>query len=187
MLAQKGSILEFCGMRPRMPDSVFLAPGSFVIGDVELGEDASIWFNTVVRGDVHHIRIGKGSNIQDGSVCHVATDRFACILGDRVTVGHMVMLHGCTIGSGTLIGIGSVVLDDVEIGEECFVAAGSLITPGQKIPARSFVMGRPAKVVREVKQAEVDGVRLLSDRYVALARSYREGIPLPPELRAGPG
>lgn len=183
MVGEQGKVLEFCGQRPRLAPTVFLAPGSFVIGDVEIGERSSIWFNTVVRGDVYHIRIGEGTNVQDGSVCHVATDRFALILGDHVTVGHMVMLHGCAIGDGTLIGIGSVILDDVEIGAQSFVAAGSLVTPGQKIPPRSFVMGRPAKVVREVKQEEVDGVRLLADRYAALSRSYREGVPLPPELR----
>src|SRR6185436_14902048 len=141
-------IRPFRGVHPQIHPTAFVEASAHVIGDVHLGEESSIWFNTVVRGDIHYIRIGNRSNVQDNSVIHVRNGTHPTILEDEVTVGHSVTLHGCYVERGSLIGIGAILLDDVRIGERSLVAAGSLVRPGTVIPARSLVMGFPAKVKR---------------------------------------
>lgn len=171
------AILPYRGVLPKLHPTVFVADGARIVGDVEIGEDASVWFNSVLRGDVHFIRVGKRTNIQDLCVLHVTRQKHACVVGDEVTVGHGVTLHGCAVRDGCLIGMGAVVMDGAEIGEECLVAAGSLVTEHFKAPPRSLVMGFPAKVARALTPDEVKLVRQGAANYVRYVRSYREGTP----------
>jgi carbonic anhydrase/acetyltransferase-like protein (isoleucine patch superfamily) len=157
---------------PKIDPSVLIVDSAQVIGDVEIGEQSSVWFNAVIRGDVNYIRIGKRTNIQDGSVLHVARRTFPLIIGDEVTVGHNVTLHACTIASRCLIGMGAVVMDDVEIGEYSIVGAGSLVTPGTKIPPHSLVMGSPARIKRQVTEEEIRGIRESAAHYVGDTEAY---------------
>lgn len=158
--------------QPVLGTDVWVAPNATVIGDVILGDGASIWWSAVVRGDNDTIRIGAGSNVQDGSVLH-ADEGVPLTLGDRVTVGHLVMLHGCTIGEESLIGIKSVILNRAVIGRHCIIGANSLIPEGKVIPDRSLVMGSPGKVVRQLSDEEVARLRLAAQGYVDNARRYR--------------
>ncbi len=167
------AIYELKGIRPRIGRDVYVAEGARVIGDVQLGDEASVWFNAVLRGDYMPIRIGARTNIQDNAVVHITSAQNAASVGDDVTVGHSAIIHGCTIGSRCLIGMGSVVLDGAVVGDDSFVAAGSLVTPGTIVPPRSFVMGRPAKVVRPVRDADLDGIREAASRYVQYAGEFR--------------
>jgi carbonic anhydrase/acetyltransferase-like protein (isoleucine patch superfamily) len=145
------------------------------VGDVEIGPDSSVWFGCVIRGDVHHVRIGARTNVQDGSVLHVTRDRFPTILADEVTVGHRAVVHGCRIADGALIGIGAIVLDGAEIGEEALVGAGAVVTLGTKVPAGALVVGTPARVVRTLAADERKLQRERALHYVALARAHRDG------------
>lgn len=165
-------ILPYEKKLPQFDESVYVADNATVIGDVVIGGDSSLWFNVVVRGDVNSIRIGERSNIQDGSVVHVTNQTHPTRIGDDVTVGHRVTLHGCTIGNSCLIGIGAILLDGVEVGDFCIVAAGSLLTPGTKVPAGSLVMGSPAKVVRQLSADEQKGLLRLADNYVGYRQKY---------------
>ena len=165
-------ITAYKGISPQIAKSAYVAPGAHIIGDVHIGEHTSVWFNCVLRGDCYYIRIGENTNIQDGTVIHVTNGRFPTIIGDRVTVGHSAVLHGCTVKNRSLIGIGAIVLDDVTIGEDSFVAAGSLVTPGTVIPARSMVMGAPAKVRRQVTDEEVARIDQHWQHYVEYKNSY---------------
>ena len=167
-------VLPFRGRLPRIDPTAWIAPGAVVAGDVEIGADSSVWFGSVVRGDVHSIRIGARTNLQDHCVVHVTKDQFPAWIGDGVTVGHRATVHGCTVRDGALIGIAAVVLDGAEVGEEALVAAGALVPPGAKIPARHLARGVPARVARELSDEEL---RLQRDRaleYVQTARSYAE-------------
>ena len=166
-------ILEHNGIAPQIDPSVFLAPSACVIGDVQIGEKSSLWFNVLVRGDVNYIRIGKRTNIQDGTVIHVTHKTHPTVIGDDVSVGHSVTLHGCTIQDGCLIGIGAIILDGVEVGESSMVAAGSLLTPGTKIPPRSLVMGSPARVRKELTDAECADFHSIAERYIKYQDDYR--------------
>lgn len=165
-------ITAYKGISPQIAENAFVAPGAHVIGDVHIGEHSSVWFNCVVRGDCYYIRIGENTNIQDCTVIHVTNGRFATMIGDRVTVGHSVVLHGCTVKDRCLIGIGSIVLDDVTVGEESFIAAGSLITPGTVIPPRSMVMGAPARIRRQVTDEEVARIDQHWQHYVEYKNQY---------------
>lgn len=165
-------IKTYKGIIPQVADTAFIEASAQVIGDVRIGEDSSVWFNCVLRGDVHHIRVGRSTNIQDGTIIHVTSGRFATTIGDFVTVGHGVILHGCTIKDRSLVGIGSIVLDDVTVGEESFIAAGSLITPGTVIPPRSMVMGSPARVRREVTDEEVARIDMHWKHYIEYKNTY---------------
>jgi gamma-carbonic anhydrase len=165
-------IRTYKGITPKIAASAFIEASAQVIGDVEIGEQSSVWFNCVIRGDVYHIRIGHSTNIQDGSIIHVTNGRFPTIIGNYVTVGHGVMLHGCTIKDRSLVGIGSIILDDVEIGEESFIAAGSLVTPGTVIPPRSMVMGSPARVRREVTEEEIARIDTHWRHYIEYKNNY---------------
>jgi carbonic anhydrase/acetyltransferase-like protein (isoleucine patch superfamily) len=152
---------------------VWIAPGAVVIGDVEIGPDASVWFGSVVRGDIHRIRIGARTNLQDHCVVHVTRGLHPTTIGDEVTVGHRATVHGCTVGDGALIGIGATVLDGAVIGEEALVAAGALVPPGAEVPPRTLVRGVPAKPARELAAEEIALQRKRALEYVETARRYR--------------
>jgi carbonic anhydrase/acetyltransferase-like protein (isoleucine patch superfamily) len=161
----------FQGQYPKVHESVFIAPGARVIGDVTIGKESSVWFNAVLRGDEGPITIGKRVNIQDNSSGHLYPG-YPLTIEDDVTVGHNVILHGCKIKKGSLIGMGSTILDGVEIGEYCFIAANSLIPPGKKIPDYSFVMGSPGKVVREVSEKDIEMLKDSALHYANKAKLY---------------
>lgn len=169
-------LYEHRGTRPNLGRDVFVAPNATVIGEVHLGDESSVWFGTVLRGDVFPIRIGARSNLQDNAVVHVTGGAAATTIGDDVTVGHLALLHGCTVGNRTLIGMGSIVLDGAVVGDDCVIAAGSLVVPGAKIPARSMAMGRPAKVVRVLTDADLAWVREAGELYVQYARTFRTDV-----------
>lgn len=161
-------IKPFNGVLPRIHETALITDDAIVIGDVEIGEDASVWFGSIVRGDVNHIRIGARTNIQDGCVIHVSSKTHPTILEDEITVGHRVTLHGCHVESGCLIGIGSILMDGVRVGEQSLVGAGSLLTPGTQIPPRSLVLGSPARLRR----------KLSGDELAFLDRSWRNYVEL---------
>jgi gamma-carbonic anhydrase len=165
-------IRAYKGIAPQIAPTAFIETSAQIIGDVHIGEDSSVWFNCALRGDVHFIRVGRAVNIQDGTVVHVSNGRFPTLIGDRVTIGHGVMLHGCNIGDRSLIGIGSIILDNVTVGEESFIAAGSLVTPGVVIPPRSMVMGSPAKVRREVTDEEIALIDRHWENYIEYKNNY---------------
>jgi carbonic anhydrase/acetyltransferase-like protein (isoleucine patch superfamily) len=168
-------LLAFRGSAPRIDPSAWIAPGAVVAGDVEIGADSSVWFGSVVRGDVHRIRIGARTNLQDHCVVHVTAGRFPATIGDEVTVGHRATVHGCTVHAGALIGIAAVVLDGAEVGEEALVGAGALVPPGARIPARHLALGVPARVVRPLREEEVRSQRERALAYVETARAYARG------------
>src|SRR3982750_4358077 len=167
-------IRAYQGTRPQVHPTAFIEESAQVIGDVSVGEESSVWFNAVVRGDCYYIRIGNRTNVQDGTVIHVTTGTHATVLEDEVTVGHNVTLHGCYVERGSLIGIGSIVMDAVRVGAQSLVAAGSLLTPGTQIPPRSLVMGAPAKVKRPLTDEEVEGLAVFWQNYVRYIEMYRE-------------
>ena len=167
-------IRAFRGVLPRVAPSAYIDPSAQVIGDVTLGERSSIWCNATLRGDVNRIVIGNESNVQDNAVLHVDEGDFPLHLGDRVTVGHSAMLHGCTVEDGALIGIGAIVLNGAKIGAGAVVAAGALVSEGVVIPAGSLAMGVPAKVRRQVTDEEKIRFSVNADHYVTLCQSYRE-------------
>lgn len=165
-------IKSYKGVRPEIAETAFIEASANIIGDVHIGEHSSVWFNCVLRGDVFHIRIGDYTNIQDGTIIHVTSGEFPTLIGNRVTVGHGVILHGCQVQDRSLIGIGSIILDEAVIGEESLIAAGSLVTPGTIIPPRSMVMGMPAKVRRELTEDEVSRINENWQHYVQLKDIY---------------
>ena len=168
-------LYEYKGIRPRLGKNVFVAPSASVIGDVTLGDDASVWFGVTIRGDLMPIKFGARTNIQDGCVVHVTGGQAATTVGDDVTIGHLALVHGCTVGNGCLIGMGAILLDNCEIGDESIIAAGSLVAPRTKIPPRSMVMGRPGKVVRPVTDQDLVWVRGSVQIYVDSARTFTDG------------
>jgi len=168
-------IRTFNGIAPRIGAGVFLAETAAVIGDVAVGDRTSIWYGTVLRGDVFHIRIGAECSIQDNTVVHVTSGKHATTLGDRVTVGHSAVLHGCTIGDHCLIGMGAIILDRARIGRRCIVGAGALVTPGSDIPEGQLVLGTPAKPKRPLTDEELAWIESSADHYVALAAAYLAG------------
>lgn len=169
-------LLAYNGILPTLGEGAWVAPGARVMGDVELGAGANVWYNAVLRGDVHSIRVGARTNIQDLVMLHVVSGRFGCIVGEDVTVGHSAVLHGCTIGRGCLIGMGAIVLDGAQIGEFSLVGAGALVAPGKVIPPRSVVMGSPGKVVRQVTDEEVESFLHSAVHYMALAERHRASL-----------
>ena len=160
---------------PTIPESAWVADSAQVIGAVTLGQDVSIWFGAVLRGDTDHMRIGRGSNIQDGSVLHADVGQ-PLTVGEDVTVGHQVMLHGCTIGDGSLIGIGAVVLNGARIGKHCLVGAGALVTEGKEFPDGSMIIGAPAKAVKQLTPEQIEGLRGSARGYVENARRFRAAL-----------
>lgn len=169
-------IYPYLKVEPKIGERCFIAPDANVIGDVELGAQVSVWFGTTIRGDVFHIRIGDRTNIQDNSVIHVTTGRNATIVGSGVTIGHRVILHGCTIGDGALIGMGSIIMDRVEIGEGALVAAGALLTEGTVIPPHTLAVGSPAKPKRELSPDERQFLQFSALHYADIAGNYIEDI-----------
>ncbi len=167
-------IRPFRGKHPQIDPTAYVADNATLIGDVEVGPSSSIWFGVVIRGDVMGIRIGAETSIQDNTVVHVTLDRCPTIVGNRVTVGHSVTLHGCTVGDLCIIGMGSTVLDQAEIGERSILGAGALVTPGTKIPAGHLAVGAPARVKRALNEHELLWLESSAAHYVELARIYRE-------------
>lgn len=171
-MTQDPRILPFEGRLPTVPAGCFVADTARVIGDVELGEGCSVWWGAVVRGDVFWIRVGKRVNIQDLSVLHVTSKRHATSVGDDVTIGHRAVLHGCAVEARALIGMGAIVMDAAVVGEEAMIGAGALVSPGTIIPPRTLALGSPAKVVRELKEGEIDYLRRSAAHYATLAETY---------------
>ena len=169
------SIYQLDDLVPEIHPSAYVADSAQVMGEVNLAADSSVWYGTVIRGDSDRISVGAGSNIQDASVLH-ADKGFPLTIGERVTVGHQVMLHGCTIGDETLIGIGAVVLNGARIGRHCLVGAGSLVTEGKVFPDGSMILGSPAKVVRQLTPEQIEGLRRSAAHYIDNARRHRAGL-----------
>ena len=165
----------FEGMTPRVHALAYVHPSAVLAGDVELAEEASVWPGCVLRGDSGWIRVGARTNLQDGTICHATTGVTNTTLGADVTVGHRVLLHGCTVGDSCLIGMGAIILDNVEIGEWSFVAAGSLLTPGKRFEPRSFILGSPARRIRELNAREREAILNGTRSYLELTRKYRTG------------
>ncbi len=159
--------------KPLCHPSAYIAPGAVVIGAVELAEESSVWFTSVLRGDINLIKVGAQSNVQDGSVLHVSDDQ-ACILGQRVTVGHRAIVHACEVGDEVLVGMGAIILDGAVIGSRSIIAAGALVTKGTIVPEGSLVVGSPARVVRALTPEELMKNGRLALKYVEVARRYRE-------------
>ena len=168
-------ISPYDGRAPRLHASVFVAEGAVVVGDVEVGEGSSIWFGTVVRGDVNHVRIGARTNLQDLTVVHVTTATHPTVIGDDVTVGHRAVLHGCTIRDRCLVGIGAIVMDGAVVGPDAMVGAGALVAPGTVVPPGTLVLGSPAKPRRELTPEERAFLRTSAERYAGYAARYRGG------------
>ena len=167
-------ILRLDSRIPRIGQEVFLAPDAWVIGDVELGDQVSIFFGAVLRGDLLPIRVGRGTNIQEHAMVHTTHGRKPAVIGEYCTVGHRAIVHGCTVGNRCLVGMGAIILDETEIGDECVIAAGCLIPEGKTIPPRSMVMGVPGKVVRELTVAEVTMLPVSAERYIETGKLFRE-------------
>jgi len=176
------NILTFGGKTPAIDPTAFVAPGATLIGDVEIGAEASIWYNCVLRGDVNRIRIGPRTNIQDGSVIHVdspgpgETEGHPTLIGAEVLIGHLAMVHGCVLEDRAFVGLGAIVMDGCRIESDAMLAAGAMLTPGKVIPMRQLWAGRPAKYVRDIGDAELAGMRAGVAHYVELARLHREAV-----------
>lgn len=171
------SLFQLDNIAPQVHPSAFVADTARVIGRVTLAEDSSVWYGAVLRGDTDPITVGRGSNIQDGSVLH-ADIGVPLTIGGYVTVGHQVMLHGCTIGDESLIGIGAIVLNGARIGRHCLVGAGALVTEGKVFPDGSLILGSPAKVARSLTPQEIEGLRQSAQHYIENARRFRQGLRL---------
>ena len=159
---------------PKIDSTAYIAAGAVVVGDVEIGAGSSIWYNAVLRADNDSIRIGANSNVQDGAVIHEDCGS-PVIIGDNVTIGHMAMLHGCTIGDNSMVGMGAIVLNGCRIGRNCLVAAGALVTGGTVVPDNSLIMGAPAKIIKPMSEANTREVQAAAAQYVSHAAEYREG------------
>jgi gamma-carbonic anhydrase len=173
------TILNYKQTAPKIAAGVFIAPQALVIGDVEIGAESSVWFNTVVRGDVNIIRIGARTNIQDNSVVHVTKGGQGTYIGDDVTIGHACILHDCTLESSCFIGMGSLILDRARISSGAMVAAGSLVVPGKAIPGGELWGGRPAKFMRNLTDEEKQNLGVIAARYVGVARDYSHSKKVP--------
>jgi carbonic anhydrase/acetyltransferase-like protein (isoleucine patch superfamily) len=166
-------LIALDGVAPRVEPSAYIHSSASIVGDVQVGAQSSVWFHVVIRGDGHHVHIGERTNIQDNSTIHVTTGRNPTLLGDDVTVGHNVVLHGCTIGHRCLIGIGAIVLDRCVIGDECLIGAGALVTPGTILEPGWLLLGNPAKPVRPITEGEREHLRQSARNYVANGARYR--------------
>ena len=166
------NILSYKGIYPKLHQSVFVVESAILIGDVEIGEYSSVWFNAVIRGDVNYIRIGYRTNIQDLCMLHVTKDTRPLILGNEITVGHSVTLHGCTIKDRCLIGMGATILDGAVVGEDCIIGAGALVLEGSVIPPGTLVIGFPAKPKRDLTDAERARIKQSAQNYIDYARTY---------------
>ena len=167
-------IAAFGERAPLLDPSAIVFDGATVVGRVILGAEPSIWCGAIVRGDVDHVDVGRGTNVQDRAVIHVTTKKFSTVIGDEVTIGHGAILHGCTVHDRVLIGIGSIVLDGAEIGPDCMIGAGALVTPGTKIPPGHLAVGSPARVKRPLEPAEIEHLKRSAANYVMLSAHYRQ-------------
>jgi carbonic anhydrase/acetyltransferase-like protein (isoleucine patch superfamily) len=165
-------VYPYQGVQPKIGKNVLLTSGSVIVGDVSLGDDSSVWFNSVLRGDVQSITVGARTNVQDNSVIHVTHKTGPTVIGDDVTIGHSATIHACTIGNFCLIGMGATLLDKVEIADESMVAAGSLVPPGKKYPPRVLIRGNPAVVARPLTEDEIKYLHFSSGHYVNIAKNY---------------
>lgn len=166
-------VRPYRGITPRLAPTVYLATTAAVIGDVEIGEDSSIWYGAVLRGDVGKIRIGKRTNVQDLACVHMSLDQSDAVIGDDVTIGHNAVIHGAVIEAGALIGIGAILLDNAQIGAEAMVAAGAVVPAKMIVPPRTLARGQPARIVRDLTEEEWRLGRKLAERYVGVARDHR--------------
>ncbi|SFA85311.1 gamma carbonic anhydrase family protein [Clostridium frigidicarnis] len=166
-------IMGFKNTKPQIHESCFIAPTADIIGDVILEEDVNIWFGTVIRADGNAIKIGKNTNIQDNSVVHIAGENIDTIIGENVTVGHNAIVHGCVVGDNCLIGMGAIILNRADIGNNTIIGAGSLVTEGKKIPSGVLCLGSPAKVIRNLTEEEIDGLKKHAQGYVDLSKDYK--------------
>jgi carbonic anhydrase/acetyltransferase-like protein (isoleucine patch superfamily) len=166
-------VRAYRGITPRLARSVYLAPTASVIGDVEIGEDSSVWYGAVLRGDVGRIRIGRRTNVQDLACLHMSLDQSHAVIGDDVTIGHNAVIHGALVEAGALIGIGAILLDNAVIGSEAMVAAGAVVPPKMIVPPRTLARGQPARIVRELSEEEWHLGKKLAERYVGVARDHR--------------
>ena len=169
------AIYQLDDLQPAIHDSAWVADSAAVMGNVTLSEDSSVWFGVVIRGDTETITVGKGANIQDNSVLH-ADHGMPLVIGENVTVGHQVMLHGCTVGDGSLIGIGAIVLNGAKIGKNSLVGAGALVTEGKEFPDGCMILGSPAKAVRQLTDAQIEGLKMSAQHYIDNARRYKTGL-----------
>jgi carbonic anhydrase/acetyltransferase-like protein (isoleucine patch superfamily) len=169
------ALYQLDNLSPKLHETAWVADNAQVMGNVLLAEESSVWFGVVIRGDTETISVGRGSNIQDNSVLH-ADMGMPLTIGENVTVGHQVMLHGCTIGDGSLIGIQAVVLNGARIGKNCLVGAGSLVTEGKEFPDGSMILGSPAKAVRQLTPEQIEGLKMSAQHYVENARRYKTGL-----------
>lgn len=166
-------IIKFKEKYPKIDECCFIAENSTIIGDVEIGEKASIWFGAVLRGDCNRIIVGKGSNVQDNCVVHTNPDQSPVIIGEYTTIGHSVVLHGCVIGNNTLVGMGSTILDDTVIGDNVIIGAGSLVTSRKTIPSGVLCMGNPAKVIRELTPEEIISIKESAEHYIEYSEEFK--------------
>ena len=175
------TILPFEGMEPQIHETAFVAPGARIIGDVTIGAEASVWYNCVLRGDIHRIEVGARSNVQDGSVFHVEgprpdTEGCPTIVGQECVIGHMAVVHGAVLEDRAFVGMGAVAMDDCSIGEGAMLAAGALLSPGKAIPAREIWVGRPAKFLRLQDESQVEKIRFQTERYCKLAQRHMAAL-----------
>ncbi len=168
-------ILPYRGVYPELGESVYIDESARVIGDVRIGDFSSVWFNVVIRGDVNYIRIGEKTNVQDNSTLHVTKEIYPLIIGSEVTIGHGVILHGCTLEDRILVGMGAIVLDNAHIGECSIIGAGSVVTEGTRIPPRSLALGVPARVVRRLEDEEIERIARSARNYIEYAKDYMKG------------
>lgn len=169
----KPIILPYKGIMPKIADDAFIAPNAVIIGDVEIGSKSNVWFNCVIRGDVNIIRIGERTNIQDGTVIHVTRKTGPTKIGSGVTIGHMALLHACTLEDGSFIGMQSTVMDGAVVESGAMVAAGAIVTPNKRIPKGQIWAGNPAKYLRDLKPQEAEFIKISEDNYVRLAGEYK--------------
>lgn len=169
------ALYQLDDFQPAVAATAWVADSAQVIGNVTLGDHTSVWFGVVIRGDTSTISVGKGSNVQDNSVLH-ADHGMPLVIGEGVTVGHQVMLHGCTVGNNCLIGIGAIVLNGAKIGNNCLVGAGALVTEGKEFPDGSMIIGSPAKAVRMLSPEQIQGLKMSAESYIANARRYKTGL-----------
>lgn len=169
------ALLEYKGKKPVLSEDVFIAPNAYIIGNVEIGRGSSVWFNAVVRGDEHYIKIGSETNIQDSCVLHVTEGKYPLIMGSRITVGHSAVVHACVVEDEVLIGIGSVILDGAVVRKHSVVAAGALVPPGMEVPSGKIVAGVPARVLRDLKDNEIEDLIIRKYRnYLKYSKDYNQ-------------
>ncbi|MEH7109757.1 gamma carbonic anhydrase family protein [Bacillus sp. JJ1764] len=166
-------LIPYNGKSPKLDESVFVAPGAYLIGDVQIGKGSTVWFNAVIRADDGPIVVGERCSIQDNSTIHLY-EGFPVTIEDDVTIGHNVILHGCKVGKKSIIGMGSTLLDQVEVGEECIIGANTLLAGGIKIPPRSLVLGSPGKVVRQLSEKDLQMLQMSSEHYVQKGKEFKE-------------